>query len=52
MGRKNSQELKSRIALEEINDQKTITELASEYGVHANQFGILKKQLLDADVTF
>ena len=24
-----------------------IAELASEYGVHANQIGILKKQLLD-----
>ena len=31
-----------------IKGQKTIAELASEYGVHANQISIWKKQLLDA----
>ena len=49
MGRKNySKELKARIALDAIKGQKTIAELASEYGVHANQISIWKKQLLDA----
>ena len=49
MGRKKySKELKARIALDAINGQKTIVELASEYGVHANQISIWKKQLLDA----
>jgi len=49
MGRKKySKELKVRIALDAIKGQKTIAELASEYGVHANQISIWKKQLLDA----
>ena len=49
MGRKKySKELKARIALDAVKGQKTIAELASEYGVHANQISIWKKQLLDA----
>jgi len=49
MGRKKySKELKARIALDAIKGQKPIAELASEYGVHANQISIWKKQLLDA----
>ena len=49
MGRKKySKELKARIALDAIKGQKTIAELASEYGIHANQISIWKKQLLDA----
>ena len=48
MGRKKySKELKARIALDAIKGQKTTAELASEYGVHANQISIWKKQLLD-----
>jgi len=34
---KYSKELKAQIALDAIKGQKTIAELASEYGVHANQ---------------
>ena len=38
MGRKKySKELKAQIALDAIKGQKTIAELASEYGVRANQ---------------
>ena len=49
MGRKKySKELKAQIALDAIKGQKTIAELASEYGVHANQISLWKKQLLDA----
>ena len=52
MGRKKySKELKARIALDAIKGQKTIAEFASEYGVHANQISIWKKQLLDAAPT-
>ena len=48
MGRKKyNKELKARIAFEAIKGQKTIAELASEYGIHANQISIWKKQLLD-----
>ena len=48
MGRKKySKELKAQIALDAIKGQKTVAELASEYGVHANQISIWKKQLLD-----
>jgi len=46
--KKYSKELKAQIALDAIKTQKTIAELASEYGVHANQISIWKKQLLDA----
>ena len=48
MGRKkHSKELKASIALDAIKGQKTMSELASEYGVHANQISRWKKQLLD-----
>jgi len=46
--KKHSKELKARIALDAIKGQKTMSELASEYEVHANQIGRWKKQLLDA----
>ena len=47
--KKYSKELKAQIAPDAIKGQKTIAELASEYGVHANQISICwKKQLLDA----
>ena len=49
MGRKKySKEQEARIALDAIKGQKTIAELASEYGVHANQISMWKQQLLDA----
>lgn len=52
MGRKKySKELKAQIALDAIKGQKTIAELASEYGVHANQISTWKRQLLDAAPT-
>ena len=41
-------ELKARITLDAIKGQKPIAELASEYGVHAYQISMWKKQLLDA----
>jgi transposase len=46
--KKHSKELKARIALDAIKGQKTMSELASEYGVHSNQISKWKKQLLEA----
>jgi len=46
--KKYSKELKSRIAIDAIKGQKTMSELASEYGVHSNQIRKWKKQLLEA----
>jgi len=46
--KKHSKELKARIALDAIKGQKTMSELASEYGVHSNQIGRWKKQLLES----
>jgi transposase-like protein len=45
--KKHSKELKASIALDAIKGQKTISELTSEYGVHSNQIGRWKKQLLE-----
>ena len=38
---------KVRVALEAIRNQHTIAEIASEYGVHANQISKWKKRVLD-----
>ena len=49
MGRiKYSRELKARITLDAIKGQKTIAELVSKDGVHANQISSWTRQLLDA----
>jgi transposase-like protein len=46
--RKNhSDAFKARVALDAIKGQKTINELASEYGIHPNQIGQWKKKLID-----
>ena len=39
--------LKAKIAFEAARGEKTITQLASEYGVHPNQIGQWKKKLLE-----
>ena len=45
--RKNyTKDFKARVALDAINGQKTINELATEYGVHSNQIGQWKKKLI------
>jgi transposase-like protein len=40
-----SADFKAKVALEAAKEQKTINELASEYGVHPNQIREWKKQL-------
>jgi len=42
-----SSELKKRIAIEAIKEQRTINELANEYQVHPAQIRKWKKELLD-----
>ena len=51
--KKYSRDLKAWIALDAIIGQKTIAELASEYGLHTIQISSWKKQLLEsASVAF
>ena len=43
-----SAEEKTRVAIEAIKGQKTLSELAAEYGVHPSQITQWKKQALDS----
>ncbi len=45
--RRHSAEFKFRVALEAAKGQKTINELAGEFGVHPNQISDWKRQLLE-----
>ena len=38
---------KAEVAIEAIKNQRTVTQIASEYGVHPNQVSQWKKQVLD-----
>ena len=38
---------KAKIALEVLKEQKTVNEIAQEYGVHPTQIGLWKKALLE-----
>lgn len=38
---------KARVALEAMKEAKTIAELSSEFGIHASQIQLWKRQLLD-----
>ena len=40
-------EFKSKVVLEALKEQKTISEISSKYGVHPNQITRWKKQLQD-----
>lgn len=45
--RRHSSEFKARVALEALKGQKTLNELASEFGVHAVQIAQWKRQAQD-----
>jgi transposase-like protein len=44
-----SAEMKARIALEAIKEQKTIQEIASHYGVHPSQVANWKRQAIQGN---
>jgi len=45
--RNHSPEFKAKVALEAAREERTLAELAREYGVHANQIAAWKRQLLE-----
>ena len=46
--RRHSSEFKARVALEAVKGQKTLNELATEFGVHPVQIAHWKRQLVEA----
>ena len=49
--RRFSAEFKFKVALEAAKGTKTLNELSSEYGVHANQISAWKRELLEGGAT-
>ena len=47
MRKRYANKFKARVVLEALKNNRTIAEIASEYGVHANQITKWKKQVLD-----
>lgn len=45
--KKRSPQIKTKIALEAIKQQKTVSEITAQYGVHATQVNTWKKQALE-----
>jgi transposase-like protein len=41
-------ELKARVALEAIQERRTVNEIASEYGVHPTQVSAWKRQAIES----
>ena len=47
MRKKYGAEFKGKVALEALKEQRTISEIASEFGVHPNQVSQWKKEALE-----
>ena len=47
MRKKYGADFKAKIALEALKEQRTISEIASEFGVHPNQVSLWKKEALE-----
>jgi transposase len=47
MKKKHGSKSKARVALEAIKGEKTITEMASEYGIHPNLVGQWKQRVME-----
>jgi transposase len=45
--RRFTEEFEAKVAVEALKGQRTVNELVQEFGVHANQINLWKKQLLD-----
>lgn len=45
--RKHNAALKARVVLEAIRGQRTISEIASEYGIHPNQITTWKRKFIE-----
>jgi transposase-like protein len=45
--RVHSAQFKSKVALEAVKEQKTMSQITSEYGLHANQISDWKKTLVE-----
>jgi putative transposase len=50
--RQHSAELKARVALEAIQERRTLNEIASDHGVHPTQVSAWKRQALESLTTF
>jgi transposase-like protein len=48
MRKKYGADFKAKVALEAIKEQRTLNEIASEFGVHPNQVGQWKKEALES----
>ena len=46
--RRFTKEFKAKVALEAIKGQRTVNELAQEFGVHISQINTWKRQLMEA----
>ena len=46
-----SETFKSKVAIEALREQKTISEIAGQFQIHPNQVAKWKKQLLDGSPT-